>query len=722
MSHVPSNPRTPSLAARLSVGMVLAVGLGLYVAGVVFLAMVGKPPGEATPLTILRYVYYFGSRADLAGPFALSGGAGALTAILCLGMALSTRPRPLHGEARFALAREVKAAGLYGEKGIVLGRHKGRYLILDGQQGVLLKAPPRSGKGVGVVIPTLLNWDGSVIVNDIKGENFDRTAGFRKTHGQRVHLFDPLSSKGETACWNVLDTVSNSPARRINELQRVSSAIYPDAEGDSDKSFWTSSARTMFLGIALYIFETPGMLRTLGEVLRQGMASDAEGFQSHWRKIVNARNTAGNPLSPQCQQALCEIIDLAPATASSIRKTFTSRLDLWMNPMVDAATSRSDFDLRQLRRERTSIYVRIDPDDVSRLQPLLSLFWQVAIGEQTRALPEHDATLKHQLLLVMDEFKSVGRLSVLADATAYLPGYNVRTLIVVQADSQLIEVYGPKGAESIRKMLAATVVFPPKEYEEAEALSKELGTYTVAQKATSRSIVASKGGRSSTVSTSDQPRRLLMAQEIKELGSGPIMVFYEGLRPVQAERILYFQDEHFASRETAPPEVPRIDVEAAQAAMAAAYSRDILNRAAESAAGGGEPHTPEAAGAWSTGEGGASKRPKRPRPKAAAAQGTELDAPVVIAHAPDSDESTTSKRVRPMHASDLTHIAKLQRADFDGYSLNFAALEALPEERPLSAAQVEAVIQNFLGAGTTQADDSSGFDAVEAALAQGTLQ
>jgi type IV secretion system protein VirD4 len=473
------------------------------------------------------------------------------------GFAMLPRPRALHGEARFARRREIERAGLLGEHGIILGRLGGRYLVLPGQQGVALEAPPRSGKGVGLVIPNLLNWPGSTIVSDIKGENFLRTAGYRQAHGQEVHLFDPLSERECSARWNPLGYVSDVPSRCIDDLQRIGSMLFPDpAAGDP---FWTSSARSLFLGIALYLFETSGATRTLGEVLRQGMASDDEGFQKHWKRVIDACERAGYPLSQETVRSLYDVIDLAPTTASSIRKTFTSRLDLWLNPMIDAATSANDFDLRALRKRPISIYVQINPDNIARLQPLLNLFFQQAIGLQTRELPEQNPALRHQLLLMLDEFPALGRIPVIAESTAFLPGYNVRTVVIVQSNSQLIEKYGVEGAKSIRKMLAARIVFPPKEFEDAEAVSRELGTFTVRQKSISRPLWGG-AGRPPTVNISDQPRRLLLAQEVKALGPERMILLHEGLRPVLAQRIYYFRDRHFARRERPPPQVPRLEI------------------------------------------------------------------------------------------------------------------------------------------------------------------
>ncbi|WP_431113156.1 type IV secretory system conjugative DNA transfer family protein [Variovorax paradoxus] len=564
MTLAPSAADSPSLL-KVAAALLLAAGVGLYLAGYFFLMAMQLPPRQATPLTTYRYWQAHGDRPEVRRALlvALAGAEG-----LVLGLAacaMLPRRRPLHGEARFATRREIARAGLLGEHGIILGRLGGRYLALPGQQGVELEAPPRSGKGVGVVIPNLLNWPGSTIVSDVKGENFLRTAGYRQAHGQEVHLFDPLSERECSARWNPLGYVSTVPYRCIDDLQRIASMLFPDPQAGDP--FWTSSARSLFLGIALYLFETEGATRTLGEVLRQGMASDDEGFQKHWRRVIDACERAGYPLSQEAVQSLYDVIDLAPTTASSIRKTFTSRLDLWLNPLIDAATSANDFDLRALRERPISIYVQINPDNIARLQPLLNLFFQQAIGLQTRELPEHNPALRHQLLLMLDEFPALGRIPVIAESTAFLPGYNVRTVIIVQSNSQLVEKYGVEGAKSIRKMLAARIVFPPKEFEDAEGVSRELGTYTVRQRSISRPLWGG-AGRPPTVSISEQARRLLLPQEVKELGAERMLLFYEGLRPVLARRIRYFSDRRLSRRERPPPQVPRLEVARLPAARA----------------------------------------------------------------------------------------------------------------------------------------------------------
>ena len=562
MSRLGSEAVRAPLSTRLAEhGLVRVLGVGVAallvaqtLSGYLFLWWIGSEPLSATPITIARYAYFHGHRPEIRRAVLICSvlgftGVGAATAA-----ALWPRPRALHGEARFAKRREIASAGLLGDEGVVLGELGRRYIIMPGQQGVALAAPPRSGKGVGVVVPNLLNWPGSVVCVDVKRENWATTAGFRSAMGQDCYLFDPLAEDGRTARWNPNLYVAPQRDRVINDVQRIGSMFYPEVPGVDP--FWMASARSLFVGISLYLFETPSLPKTIGEVLRQGMASDDEGFGRHWKRIIEGRNSGRSPLSDQCVRALYDVIDLAPVTASSIRKTFTSRLDLWLNPMLDVATSASDFDLRDLRRRPMSIYVAVNPDDLHRLRPVLSLFFEQAIGLQTRVLPEHDPTLKYPVMMLLDEVAALGRIPILAESIAYVPGYNVRVVMVFQTPSQLREVYGVENAKTMMKSLGARIMYAPKDFDDAKEISDELGFTTVRVRTRSRPQfggLGGKAGRSGNVSESEQKRALLLPQEVKELGPRKEIIFCEGLRPILANKIRYFADRRFQKRLLPPP-------------------------------------------------------------------------------------------------------------------------------------------------------------------------
>ena len=543
--------------AKIAVVSVLALAAGLYLSGYFFLFLNHQNPLRTTPLTILQYGHYYGDnpafRKSLIGSSATGFGIIGFFAFLLL----IPRKRALHGEAKFATSQEIKKRGLLDNDGILLGQLNGKYLALPGQQGAILSAPPRAGKGVGVVVPNLLNFPGSVIVVDIKRENWEITAGFRQKHGQQTYLFDPLSETGETACWNPLFYVSNNPDIRISDIQRIAEMLYIVETGKD--SFWALSSRTLFLGIALYLFETPHTTRTIGEILRQGMTggTTGEGFVAHWKRVIEGRRSGKHRLSWQCEAAISEVIDLAPQTASGIRKEFTSKLSLWLNPLLDAATSENDFDLRDLRKKPISIYVGVTPDNLDRIRPVLSLFFQQTIGLHTRELPEHNLLLKHQVLLMLDEFTSLGRIPIIETSCGFLPGYNIRILLVIQTPSQLRSVYGRDGADTIIKTLAGRILFAPKDFADAQEISNELGSTTVKGKSRSRPLWGSGKGNSTT--ESDQRRMLLLPQEVKELGDDKEIIIYEGIRPILADKIIYYQDKNFKNRLLPPPKVKKLN-------------------------------------------------------------------------------------------------------------------------------------------------------------------
>lgn len=541
-------------AVKLALVAICALLLAQYLAGYFFLWWVSANPREASPLTIARYAYYYGDHTEVRHRLTVSSAIGlGLVGITAL-IALLPKPRALHGNARFARAAEIERAGLFAKHGLFLGRFGRRYLILGGQQGAIVSAPPRSDKGTAIVVPNCLLWTGSLICQDIKLENWHLTAGYRARMGQPCYLINPLDPSGNTACSNPLSYVSADPNLRISGLQRIAATLFPEIPGTDP--FWTAGGRGLFLGLALYVLETSSLPSTLGEVLRQGMASDAEGFSAHWKRTIAGRQSGRYPLSAQCVRAISDIMDLAPVTASSIRKTFTSRLDLFANPLIDAATSRNDFDWRDLRKRPMSIYLGIQPGDLQLLRPLLNLLLEQAISLQAEELPDHNPVLKYQVLMLLDECTAPGRIPILAQAISYLPGYNVRLLLVIQAFSQLREVYGQNAADTMMKSLAARVLYAPKDYPEANEISQELGNTTVRVKNLSQprfALFAAKGQRHGNISINEQKRPLLLPQEVKELGRDRELLLYEGLRPILANKNRYFEDPFFAQRLLPPP-------------------------------------------------------------------------------------------------------------------------------------------------------------------------
>lgn len=545
--------------------------LALQAAGMAFMAWVHASPWHVRPQTIFELWRLFGEEPGLRTGLRPTT---ALPAALALGLAIGLpwlahahRPRrPLHGAARFATTADVRAAGLYAQPSdprptILLGRHRGRFLALAGQRSVLLSAPTRSGKGVGVVIPNLLHWPDSAVVLDVKGENFAHTAGFRAERGQAVFAFAPFDSTACSHRWNPLDAVRNEPLHRVADLLGIGQAFFPnDGSGSATEGFFNDQARNFFLGLGLLMLETPGWPRTLGEMLRQS-SGRGRPLRQHLRHLMASRQAQGQPLSPDCTDALMRLLSNSDNTLAGVVATLHAALTLFADAVVDAATSATDFDLAALRRQPMSVYVCIPPNRLGTARPLLNLFFSQVVSLNTHTLPEQDPTLRLQCLLLLDELAALGRMPMLAQAAAFLGGYNLRLLTVVQAMSQLDALYGPHEARSFATNHGLQILFAPREQRDAEDYSAMLGQFT--EVATSRGRSRSSGPRSQhTVSRndSDQRRPLLLPQEFRELGSERLVVVGESGPPILADKIRYHRDDAFLQRLRPPPPRPALDM------------------------------------------------------------------------------------------------------------------------------------------------------------------
>lgn len=551
------------------VGYAALICVAMYLSGVLFLLLNKANPAQARLASVVRYWQLYADVPPLRKKLQLAIGvpAGALLVALPLAMLLSgRRPRSLHGDARFATAAEVQRSGLLSGSGpgILVGRHKRRHLYLRGQLSVMVAAPTRSGKGVGVVIPNLLNWRHSVVVLDIKGENFQLTAGHREARGSQVFSFSPFNDDYRTHRWNPLSSVRAEPLERVADLTAIGEVLYPnDSAERALDGFFNDLARSMFVGLGLLLFETPGLPRTIGEMLRQA-SGKGRHVAEHLRDLIDKRAESKEPLGPDCVAALKRLLSEGANTQASVVATFNAPLLVFADPMVDAATSGDDFSLEDLRRHPMSVYVRVPPHRLASARQLLNLFFSQVVNLNTRQLPDH--TLRYQCLLVNDEFSAMGRATAISRAVGYMSAYNLRLLTVVQAMSQLDAVYGVAEARTFATNHALQILFAPREQRDAEDYSAMLGYYT--QRATSRGRSRSVHGHSGSSSTeSDQRRALLMPQEIKQLGAAQEVIVMENCLPILCRKVVFHKEPVFMTLLRAPPGIPVLDVAAHHASV-----------------------------------------------------------------------------------------------------------------------------------------------------------
>ena len=548
MSRFASAP-WPLRAAYVGALGVLATGTTVALAGLIALAGLHRLSVHVDPAAAPAWFWYY--RADPqvrrwlgVGVLASLGVAG----LVAMGMTRGFKP-PLHGAARWANEAELRREGLRAKTGIMLGRKGGRPLVFGGPEHVMLYAPTRTGKGVGVVIPNLLTWPHSVVVLDVKRENWEASAGFRAAHGQSVVLFDPLDGEGRTARFNPLGHIDRSdPVTVLDELQKLSVMLFPTPPNTDP--FWAEAARTGFMGVGAYVAETPALIFSLGVIYRELTSGDP---RTRLPGLIAARAKAGASLSPGCVSALTDFCSTSENTFAGIKQTITARMSLWLNPRIGAATDASDFDLRDLRDKRMSLYLCVSPDNLARVAPLYSLLLQQLIELNVRERPSAD---RHTVpvLVLLDEFARLGHASVIAHSFSYVAGYGLRLLPVLQSPAQLRAEYGPDLAEEIMANCGVEIAFAPKELKVAQDLSERLGTWTYTGRTKSRPALLSSGHWSTT--ESDQRRPLMLPQELIQMPSDRLIVLKAGMPPVRAAKIVYWREKAFSSRVIAAPVVP----------------------------------------------------------------------------------------------------------------------------------------------------------------------
>ncbi len=446
-----------------------------------------------------------------------------------------------YGSARWAEIREVKAAGLLGPDGVVLGKLGDAYLRHDGPEHVLCFAPTRSGKGVGLVVPTLLTWPGSAIVHDIKGENWQLTAGFRARHG-RVLLFDPTNAK--SAAYNPLLEVRRGEWE-VRDVQNVADVLV-DPEGSLDKrNHWEKTSHSLLVGAILHV------LYAEEEKTLAGVAA----FLSDPRRPIEATLKAmmttphlgpGGP-HPVVASTARELLNKSDNERSGVLSTAMSFLGLYRDPVVAEVTRRCDWRIADLIADEkpATLYLVVPPSDISRTKPLIRL----VLNQIGRRLTEdlHARDRRHRVLMMLDEFPALGRLDFFESALAFMAGYGLKSFLIAQSLNQIEKAYGPNNA--ILDNCHVRVSFATNDERTAKRVSDALGTATEM-----KAMRNYAGHRLSPwlghlmVSRSETARPLLTPGEVMQLPATDEIVMAAGVHPIRAKKARYFEDRRFEER------------------------------------------------------------------------------------------------------------------------------------------------------------------------------
>jgi type IV secretion system protein VirD4 len=456
-----------------------------------------------------------------------------------------------YGSARWADASNVDKAGLLGDRGIVLGLYRNRYLRHDGPEHVLAVAPTRSGKGVGLVVPTLLTWPGSAIVHDIKGENWMLTAGWRAQFSHCL-LFDPTNPL--SARFNPLLEVRQG-AQEVRDVQNIAD-ILVDPEGAKERrDHWEKTAHALLTGAILHVLYAEEE-KTLARVAT--FLADPSRSILRTLRIMLTTNHLGTDDVPQAHPTVAsiarELLNKSDNERSGVVSTAMSFLGLYRDPLIAANTARSDWriaDLMQANRP-VSLYLVVPPSDISRTKPLVRLILNQIARRLTETLPTTDAASRRRLLLLLDEFPALGRLDFFETSLAFMAGYGVRAFLVAQSLHQIDRAYGHNHA--ILDNCHVRVAFAPNDERTAKRLSDALGTTTElrAQKNLSGKRLSAWLSHTS-ISEQETPRPLLTAGEVLQLPRDDALVQVSGVPPIRAGKLKYYTDRNFLDRQLPSP-------------------------------------------------------------------------------------------------------------------------------------------------------------------------
>lgn len=457
-----------------------------------------------------------------------------------------------YGSARWARSSELAGAGLYGDAGIMLGRVGDRYLRHAGPEHVMAFAPTRSGKGVGLVVPTLLSWTGSTVVHDIKGENWTLTAGWRARFSHCL-LFNPTDAR--SARYNPLLEVRRG-TNEVRDVQNIAD-ILVDPEGALERrNHWEKTSHSLLVGAILHVLyaEDEKTLARVAAFLSDPLRSFAATLAA-MMATNHLGDTAHPRVHPVVASAARELLNKSENERSGVLSTAISFLGLYRDPTVAAVTSACDWRIADLvdGARPVSLYLVIPPSDISRTKPLVRLI----LNQIGRCLTERldqpgDAPRKQQLLMMLDEFPALGRLDFFETSLAFMAGYGIRAVLIAQSLNQIEKAYGEHN--SILDNCHVRVAFATNDERTAKRLSDALGTATE-----QRAMRNYAGHRLAPwlahvmVSRQETARALLTPGEVMQLPATDELVLIAGLPPIRATKLRYYQDGNFKARVVAAP-------------------------------------------------------------------------------------------------------------------------------------------------------------------------
>ena len=452
-----------------------------------------------------------------------------------------------HGTARFAVPAEI-APLTRGDTGLLIGRDpkSGKPLRYEGPAHLLTMAPTRTGKGVGTIIPNLLDAARSVVCIDPKGENARVTARARRRFGP-VHILDPFGVTGEpSAAFNPLDGFDPEGLDAAEDAATLADALVFDAPGEAGEAHWNEEAKALIAGLILQTAAEEEPYRRHLATLRENLTLAPDAFRSLLARMQASRAVGG--LVARAANRHLGKADREAAGVLSSAQRHTHFLD---SPRMTQVLARSDFSFADLKTGTQTVFLVLPPDRLATYARWLRLMVGHGLQDLARSAPSSAGTsssstfgaLAGPVLYLLDEFAALGHLASVERAMGLMAGYGVQLWPILQDVHQLRATYGAR-AGTFLSNAGVLQVFGVNDHDSARLVSDLLGQETVVFQTMSRALDAEASGI--TYGEQHVGRPVLTPDEVRTLPQNSELLFIAGQRPIVARKLQYYADREFA--------------------------------------------------------------------------------------------------------------------------------------------------------------------------------